>query len=144
LRAVGAKHKHSSNSSVSAFTGRRHWVGLTNNGSLILILGKDRPDEDQVLGLIRAECLAQHPRKYTMCAEKRATRSQADLHTDLWGCAARGREDSWGKELCCPWIRRLHPDLRNLVKSAPESLRLCRRSLGHLSEIPLIIYGWNR
>jgi hypothetical protein len=79
-----------------------------------------------------------------MCAEKRTTRSQADLHTDLWGCAARGREDSRGKELCCPWIRRLHPDLRNLVESAPESLRLCRRSLGHLSEIPLIIYGWNR
>jgi hypothetical protein len=40
---------------------------------------------------------AQHPRKNTMCAEKRTTRSQANLHTDLWGCAARGREDSRGK-----------------------------------------------
>jgi hypothetical protein len=49
--------------------------------------------------LFRAECLAQHPRKYTMCAEKRTTRSQADLHTDLWGCAARGARGQPGERM---------------------------------------------
>ena len=40
---------------------------------------------------------AQHPRKNTMCAEKRTTRSQADLHTDLWGVLLADDRTAGGK-----------------------------------------------
>jgi hypothetical protein len=44
----------------------------------------------------------------------------------LWHAPfTRGPEDSRAKELCRPWIRRLH-DLRHLVESALESLWLPR------------------